>query len=914
MSERGKDRSSARQSEKTQTPSRNILLRAGAGSGKTRAIVQAVIRNLEAGIAPESIVAFSFTNKAADELSSRVAALAADKLPGLSLDGLFVGTIHAWCAQYLRRDPKFQLYTVLDELNTEALIIRLYDLLHLDRVYLAPFHKSVGRFASDLEIYYNENLSLEDVPDSVRATISKFTEITSTNKMLPYGEVIRTALGCIKSRSIPVGVEVLYVDEYQDVNSAQVQLVRAISEQGVRVTVVGDELQCIYNWRGSEPEKLAAFPEEFGECSTTLLSTNYRSRPQIVAIANSIAQTQFGGSTEHVMRPDRGDDSCLDTAWISTGNDVQEATAISDIVSRLHSSGTSWKDMAVLLRSVTHQSPVVVAQLRTCGIPVYCPLLSGPDGFIDGYLVPVLTWLGVPTTEPRSADEDAERSLAARRTWNSVSRWTPIDREDLFWQEIANWKRLVIADDVRSLNIRHSLYALMSATRVSVDRGSADLAQEIAIGSQIIRSVEEVCRQRLQGVKHRRALDVVADVVDALGRYQTRFGETMSLDLTGDAVVVTTIHQAKGLEWSAVIVPGLTKGLFPVRHRPHGTSFPDSIAGRYETRTEDERRLFYVACTRARERLFLLDSTLSRPERSSPFTADLGEHMALHPITSISALPASLWTIDQAQQVNRDQEYLKTGLSDLLLFVECPFEYGLRRVAGVQPAIGNELGYGQGLHALISAKSLAGEEWSLAETRRRAMQCVSVPYLTAEEESRMRERAVDSVMVLQELGVFRGSAAEEIVVNARLPHGLVTGIADNVCTNEAGVTVLRDWKSSVHTRYLGRYFLQLQFYAHALRQRGVNIARAEIVDVRASTESQRLAVTAVDTSPEALSHTVELLDGALKEISLKHFEARPSENACMMCDVATICGRRLNSGNRQGQEPDLAAETNERRQ
>jgi len=146
--------------------------------------------------------------------------------------------------------------------------------------------------------------------------------------------------------------------------------------------------------------------------------------------------------------------------------------------------------------------------------------------------------------------------------------------------------------------------------------------------------------------------------------------------------------------------------------------------------------------------------------------------------------------------------------------------------------------------------------------------------------------------------VFRGATTQEIVVNVRLPHGLITGIADNVCTNAVGVTILRDWKSSVHTQYLRRYLLQLQFYAYALRQQGVNVTRAEIVDVRASTESRLLAATEVNVSADALRNTLDLLDSAMEQVSMKHFDATPSENACTMCDIATICARRLNHENR----------------
>ena len=137
---------------------------AAAGSGKTRTLIHLLARDLCSGIPASCIVAFTFTEKAAEELLARIHVLRNQKMPAVDLSGIFIGTIHSWCLQYLYSQPDFYNITPVDELHFDALVGRLYDVLELEKIYKEPFPRAIEPFLTDIEVFYNEHLKLKEVP------------------------------------------------------------------------------------------------------------------------------------------------------------------------------------------------------------------------------------------------------------------------------------------------------------------------------------------------------------------------------------------------------------------------------------------------------------------------------------------------------------------------------------------------------------------------------------------------------------------------------------------------------------------------------------------------------------------------------------------------------------------------------
>lgn len=152
-----------------------------------------LLSDLERGVSPEGIVAFTYTEKAADELLSRIHSIAAQYLPNVDLAGLFVGTIHSWCLRYLLDQNRYYGFTPLDELQVDALASRLYDYFDVATSYGKPYPKGIKKFLADLEVFYNEGLDLESVPLQIRESIGRFLGVLEGNRLLTFGSMVNNA-------------------------------------------------------------------------------------------------------------------------------------------------------------------------------------------------------------------------------------------------------------------------------------------------------------------------------------------------------------------------------------------------------------------------------------------------------------------------------------------------------------------------------------------------------------------------------------------------------------------------------------------------------------------------------------------------------------------------------------------------
>jgi len=871
----------------------NACILASAGSGKTRTLVYLLAMDLASGIAPDEIVAFTFTERAAEELLARIHSLIKSNLPQASLEGMYIGTIHAWCFQYLLTQSEFYNFSAMDELHVDALVSRLYDYLDLESNYERVYPKAIDKFLADLEIYYNESLRIDEIPDKVRPSILKLLEVLHQNKLLTFGGMVKHAIESLQQNGPIRNLRRLYVDEYQDVNPAQVALIQAMVPPECKINVVGDELQCIYNWRGSDVERILAFTTDFANVSKFTLVDNYRSRPPIVTFANDFAKTINLRESTKEMKPHRDDIGYELIHWFSLTNEQEQADTIAYIVKEFANRGIPWNKMAILLRSVIKWGRPIVDTLTERDVPVQCPILAKGGEFINGFLVPLFDWLRVERREPKNAIEETEFEEKAAILWNQLSRWMPAtSTEDIFWKGLNHWLDLVDTKQNEAYNVRGCLYDFLDECGIRIAPDEHDLMIGLGIATQIIRSVEEIHRRRLLEQGRRSPRGVVSEVYFELLRKQEEFGESAPINTEANRVLVTTVHQAKGLEWPIVIIPMLAKGCFPVRQRSHESTFPREISKRYGTSTEDERRLFYVAITRAKERLFLLDPAQPSERARSIFLTE--QNNASHiVITTKSDIKPNTWKISKEDLRESDPPPRRIGLADLLIYVECPYEFGLRRIVEVQPSIGEELGYGLGLHEIIRRRFDAGVRWQEEVIKGHVDRHVSLPYMSEQGEFTARRAIANDLKKLEDIGAFAAKTESEIKLEVVLSNGVIHGIVDSVQINEDGTILIRDWKSSIHDRFLSRYEKQIQFYAYALRHQGKNVSNAEIVDISESAQQNRIVAHHVDISEHTVERLVDALDEALVGIAASTFSPKPDGVSCGCCDMYRICAVRI---------------------
>jgi len=533
---------------------------ASAGSGKTRTLVYLLAMDLANGITPNEIVAFTFTEKAADELLARVYSLTKSKLPQISLEGIFIGTIHAWCLQYLLTQSKFYNSSTIDELHMDALVSRLYDYLDLGKNYGRAYPKAISKFLADLEIFYNESLQIDEIPEKVRPSIIKLLEVFNQNKLLTFGGMVKHAVESLQQNGPVSNLKRLYVDEYQDVNPAQVALIKSMTTPECKITVVGDELQCIYNWRGSDVKRILTFDADFGNTSKFYLIDNYRARQPIVKFANEFAETIDFRETKKEMISRRENVACKIVHWFSLTTEQEQADTIADIIQEFANRGIPWNRMAILLRSVIKWGRPIVDTLTERGIPVQCPILTKGGDFINGFLIPLFEWLKIEHIEPKNEIEEKELEEKTEILWNQLRRWIPTETtEDVFWNSLNRWIDLIDTKHNDAYDVRGRLYDFLNKCGIRIAPNEHNLMIGLGIASQIIRSVEEIHRRRLLGQERRSPRGVISEVYFTLLRKQEEFGESVPLNTEANCVMVTTVHQAKGLEWPIVLIPMLAK-------------------------------------------------------------------------------------------------------------------------------------------------------------------------------------------------------------------------------------------------------------------------------------------------------------------------------------------------------------------
>jgi DNA helicase-2/ATP-dependent DNA helicase PcrA len=622
-------------------PGGAALVIAGAGSGKTRVLTYRVAWLLENGVKPWNILLLTFTNKAAREMVGRVT-----ELLGSDADGIWGGTFHSIGNRILRRHAETigfrPSFTILDREDQSDLMksvaadagapLRdkrfpkpdvLGELFSLSANTGRPLadlvHDRFGYFEGITETIVTVRAAYErrkqaanamDFDDLLIRTNQLLTEHAEVAEL--YREQFRHVL----------------VDEYQDTNLVQSDLVHLLGSKHGNVMVVGDDAQSIYSWRGANFENILGFPQRYGGAQTYRIETNYRSVPGILDVANAAIRgnaRQFEKSL--VAWRKSGGRPVL--AELATNND--QASYVATQILELKCQGLEFREMAVLYRAHFHSMEIQL-ELTRRGIPF--DVTSGLRFFEQAHVKDVAAFLKFainPTDE--TAFRRMVRLLPGVGEKTADSLWTvvrsgvespapfgeilrrakPPARAAKIWEQLAATldeiapSRAPIAPDRAIEVVMEAVYEdYMQAEFANFENRREDLRTLTGYARQFT-STEEFLAQ-------------VALLTNVDGTATRRDTDT-------DRVILSSVHQAKGLEWRAVFVIWLTEGMFP---GSRSLEKPDAL--------EEERRLFYVAVTRGRDHLHLtyplvrLNSNYGDPfQRRSRFLAELPTHLLDQP-------------------------------------------------------------------------------------------------------------------------------------------------------------------------------------------------------------------------------------------------------------------------------------------
>lgn len=582
-----------------------LIVVAGAGTGKTRALTSRVACLLDRGVPPERILLLTFTRRAADEMLTR-----ARDLVGLrGNEGPHGGTFHAVAHRYVAGYAEVvnlpKGFGVLDPAGA----CDLMDLLRND-LDLVGTTTRFPRSSTLVDIYsrcINADRPLREVVpaeypwcephiDVISELFRQFTARKRRSGLLDFDDLLlywRALLGHEQLGShLSERFHYVLVDEYQDVNSLQVDIVRLLSPDGRGLTVVGDEAQAIYGFRGSHPRHLRRLIGSYPDAVTIRLERNFRSRQSVLDVANALRPTDDGGP-RLALYSDRGAgprpslNRCYDAP--------SEARAIVDRVLEAYEAGVQLRQQAVLTRA-GHHSDLVELELSVRKVPYR---KYGGLRFLE--TAHVKDFVCAARLLDNSHDDVAwyrilrlHRNIGPTRAKSLIEAVRPTEADAL-----SRWPELVAAAPPSSrAELSCSLSALFDARQ---DQTPGLRAQSV------VRAIRPLLESRYDDAPARIAdLERLADTASAVEDLSAWLADlsldppVSSGDLAGpphldeDYLVISTIHSAKGLEWSVVHVPHVVDGAIPI-----------DMALSTAEGLEEERRLFYVAVTRARDELHL---------------------------------------------------------------------------------------------------------------------------------------------------------------------------------------------------------------------------------------------------------------------------------------------------------------------
>ena len=887
----------------------HVQIIASAGSGKTEVVSQRVAALLAEGVPASGIVAFTFTERAASELKARITARTSELLGPAAVDqlgSLFIGTIHAYCFRLLQqRLPRYETYDVLDDNQLTAFLAR--EGSHLELRQLDPrgrLFAAIAVFLRSVDVVENELLDPAAMPDPFGAILREYYETLDRYRLLTYGQQVVRAVAELERdelrREIHEQLRHLVVDEYQDINPSQERLIVLLTGPRSELCVVGDDQQAIYQWRGSDVSNILTFPARYRLVERFEIAVNRRSRPQIIDVADRFAES-IPERIPKQMRPHREASGGPEVVVWHAATEKEEAGWITQFVDELAQRGAHYRDIAVLVRSRAAYRQLV-EQFTTFDVPVQpggrTGLFEQPEARALGRMYAWLTDTGWRDPYGQSSDIADDQILDEL----SAAFEVPAGRRRELRRFLDEWKKAVPREN-RTADLVGELYELMDVVDVRrwdvADRLKLNRLGTLARFSSLLVDYESVRRRARpdpgnpgeqvggqdRGTWYYRNL--AFHIINyAHGAYEGFDGEA---DYVLDAIDLTTVHRAKGLEWPAVFVASVTANRFPTTRTGQVQRWlvprERFNAARYEGTDADERRLFYVALTRARDWLSVSrhDKVVRQVVGASPYWQDLTR---LAPAVAPEHIepPAVVGSPDDGG------DPLELTFSELAQFLDCGMAFRLRTLIGFQPRIAPELGYGKAVHHVMRTVAEATKAQGRVPTPAEIDALLDHSFFLPSANKPAHRQLKDAARRLVTTYVQKHEADLRRVWETERPFELhldgviVSGRADVILDHENGVPTrlaLVDYKTST-TGETAAHDLQLQVYTDAGRREGLDVQAAYVHDLRAASRIP------VNVSDEALRGAEDTVQTATDRIRARDYQPNPGDR-CRTCEVRTIC-------------------------
>ncbi len=881
------DNLSAKQIEAVNSIDEDIQIIACAGAGKTGVVTRRIVNILKRkpDVKPENIIAFTFTKKAAEELKSRIyniGQLELDNTQGFAK--MYIGTIHGFCLKMLQEYlPEFQSFSVLDEIHTKLFVERYYAETGMEDLGLVKYVET------DLFIHVmsllNENWFDSDKWDNATKTaFKKYRDILYSKKFFDYSLIMREMVDKLETdlvfRSIVAEkVKYLTVDEYQDINPVQEKLIRILKDLGSNLCVVGDDDQTIYQFRGSDAGNILTFVQRYGVKKYISLDTNYRSTEGIVDVAKAVITNNVHRLPKEMKSGCRTPYDVGDIVFKEVNQPEEEYDFIAENIIKLHNIGVPYSEIAILLRKRKigseiadvldkYDIPFIIEGMNDLMYTAECKAAKGIFDYLNGEI----------------------DMMTLYELWLKVDY--PFERNDL-----GNAIQAIMTIDVSQmkhfteLNLQ-SIYQDFLKNVVLVENGRKEtemILYNLGKFSQVIGDYEVINFTR----KPKSKLDSFCKFLHytADGNYPE--GYLTNDYIKPDAVSIMTVHQSKGLEYAAVFIPGLNKNYFPAQ-KVGGKSVWHVIhrewitgSSRFDGDLEDERKLFYVAVTRAKKYLFISRAKETRDKSVSIFFLESQQSHCLIPYeNNIVYNPTHL------PDLRHNKIPLMLNFSLLEDYFDCPYRFKLTVFYGFNSPLTELIGYGNALHAVIRNINLAAIDGTKITDKfieKTFEQVFHLPYAIEAQRERMLKSAKDSVKrYLEHKDRFGEIRLAESPIEIDLGDGItVNGRIDMVKEVEEGgqkKTVIVDFKTA-NKRVLDAINTE-QLKIYALGYQHLTGQMADFMEIYHlnSENSAREPITA-----ETVQGVENEIKTAADHIRRNDLPKRCGAESCAKCRMAHLC-------------------------
>ncbi|WP_354641308.1 ATP-dependent helicase [Kitasatospora camelliae] len=941
-------------------PESEVLALAGAGSGKSRTLAGRVAHQVASGAPPESIVAFTFSEKAGEQIKTRVAsALQQCGLDPLMVGGMYIGTIHAWCRRVLgEMDARYRQFDVLDEMQFQVYLISRYPKLGINALRDAHptakgsrrgYFESLRQLGRAWQMMNDELLDPEQVAAEdaeLGAALERLRSNMEKDHYIDFSLMQRLVVEALEAGE-PGAAEALaplrhvLVDEYQDVNVVQERLVELMHHHSDTLFVVGDDDQAIYGWRGADVTNILEFDKRHPNASVHKLLTNFRSTSAIVEAAGDFAAQELGAMRLPKVLKAHADRDPRELAVQQFPDRQTEAEFVADRIQELLGTeyeepdgtrrGLTPADFAILMRSTeqpeadgTKRHTAYIQALDTRGI-VY-------DLNAGGQLFDRAQPAAVRSAFELLREKSPDRNEVDQLFNSELSIAFPLADLHRVRHVFAQWGRRIHTPVVQGaprqrLFPQQLLHDLLQALNVA-DSGFDDgVMADLGTFSRILKDVETVYVS-IDG--SRRFGELLNFLQNVAGEGYETDNQMMSRP---DAVSVSTVHKAKGLEFPVVFVVDVEANRFPGRRRSYDGWMPATLIqqaldnGSYQTGTPDQARLFYTAITRAERYLYVTGSAQlpggKRIARVSPFAARLNHPEIRRDLLDPGAPPAV--TPPPATPRRRgDESVLPTTYSQIHTYMRCPHAYKLSVVNGFAPPIPELFGFGRAVHAAVGKLHQAYKESAPTpdEARAIAEQLFHLKHVAPSSDpvnrpgayERARQKSSDIVAdyAADYAEDFETKRQVELPFEIPIKGAVISGAIDLLLSFDDAEKIqdakVVDFKTmeggpdptknpDLHWEDLS---LQVQLYGRGAEL--VHGANARTGAVHLLKDSQRIQVP-VDA--DAVDAAVANVEWAVDRITDGDFPQRASSSKCGSCDFSQICAQKTQRFATNDQPPAL---------